>query len=157
PNGMREELAYGPADHVASVRRLRGGVLESTLALAWQDGALARVDDSQSGTESYAYDAAGRRTLTRFADGENLRAEYDLRSRTTAESFVSAQGALLDTLHYEHDLAGRRVGLADASGLLQSRRFDDGRLAEERTGNGLVRSFAYRSDGLLTGAATRDA
>ena len=157
PNGMREELTYAPSDRVASVRRLRGGALESSLVLTYQGGQLVRVDDSESGAERYVYDAAGRLVTTTFASGERLVADHDLRSRTRAESFVTAQGGALATLRYEHDLADRRVSIADASGALQQTTFSDGRLAEQRTGNALVRSFSYRADGMFTGATTRDA
>jgi RHS repeat-associated protein len=157
PNGMREEVAYTPGGRVASVRRLAGGALESTLALTWQDGRLARVDDSLAGAETYAYDAAGRRVATTFADGERLEAEHDARSRVVAERFVSAQGALLGALAHTHDLADRRVGLADATGPLWLATWTDGRLASQQFGNGLVRSFAYRADGLPAGATLRDA
>ena len=157
PNGMREEASYGPSDRVAGVRRLRGGALESTLALGYQDGALVRVDDSASGVERYAYDAAGRLVTTTFAGGERLLTGYDLRSRVHAESFIAAAGGALVTLLYEHDLADRRVRVADAAGALQLTTFSDGRLAEQRTGNGLVRTFSYRADGLFTGATTRNA
>lgn len=157
PNGMREELSWGPSDHVASVRRLRGGALEGTLRFDWENGALARVEDSLSGVETYAYDGAGRRVTTRFAGGERLELEYDARSRTRAEHFVTAQGGLLATLRYAYDHAGRRTEIADASGPLVTTVFEAGRVAEQRTGNGLVRRFAYRADGILTGTTTRDA
>jgi RHS repeat-associated protein len=157
PNGMREEVAYAASDHVVSVRRLRSGALESTLLLTYEGGALARVDDSASGVERYAYDAAGRRTTTWFAGGERLEVDHDQRSRTRTEHFVSAQGGLLARLDYTHDLADRRTGIADASGALVTTSFADGRIAEQRTGNGLVRSYAYRSDGVLIGTTTRDA
>jgi YD repeat-containing protein len=157
PNGMREEVSYGPADHVAGVRRLRRGALESTLTLGYQDGALVRVDDSASGVERYAYDTAGRVVATTFAGGERLLTGYDLRSRVRAESFVGTSGGALATLLYDHDLADRRVRVADAGGALQLTSFSDGRLAEQRTGNGLVRTFSYRADGLFTGATTRNA
>jgi len=157
PNGMREEVAYGPADRVASVRRLRAGALQSVLAFVWEQGQLARLDDSTSGVERYAYDAAGRQVAITFADGERVELGYDLRSRTTSERFVSAQGGLLAALAYGYDLADRRVSVADATGVLRSSRWDDGRLAEERYGNGLVRRFSQRADGLPSGATTRDA
>jgi RHS repeat-associated protein len=157
PNGMREELAYGPDGRLASVRRLRAGVLESTLEFDWANGLLQQIDDSESGVEQYAYDAAGRRVATTFADGERLETDYDVRSRSERERFVSAQGDALATLSYQHDLADRRVAIADASGVLQLSNFADGRLAEQRFGNGLVRSFSYRADGLPTGATTTDA
>ena len=157
PNGMREEVAYGPSDRVASVRRLRSGALESTLLLAYEGGALARVTDSTSGDERYAYDGAGRRTTIWFAGGERIEAAYDLRSRLRSESFVTAQGGLAGTLTYTHDLADRRTGIADASGALVATRYEDGRIAEERTGNGLVRTRSYSSAGILTGSTTRDA
>jgi len=157
PNGMREELAWGPGDHVVSVRRLRDGVLESALDLTYEDGELTRIDDSETGSESYGYDGAGRRVSTHFADGERLDVQHDLRSRVTAESFVSAQGGLLTTLFYGHDLADRQVRIADASTELWTATHANGRLAELRYGNGLVRSFAYGSDGVLDGATTVDA
>jgi len=157
PNGMREQLAFGPGDRIARVERLRSGVLESTLALAYEDGQLVSIDDSESGLEHYAYDAAGRRVTTIFAAGERLEAQYDLRSRASAESFVAAEGALLTTLLYEHDLADRRVGISDASGELWGASHAGGRLSELRYGNGLVRSFSYRSDGIPDGTITRDA
>jgi RHS repeat-associated protein len=157
PNGMREELVYGPADRVAGVRRLRDGALESSVQLAYQGGLLVRSDDSLAGVEDHVYDAAGRRVATTFAGGERLVFEHDLRSRIGAEHFVSAAGALVGTLRYAYDGADRRVEIADASGPIWVTRFDDaGRVAEERAGNGLVRSYAF-TDGRLTGTTTLDA
>jgi RHS repeat-associated protein len=157
PNGMREELGYGPADRIASVRRLRGGVLESTLAFSYEAGALVRVDDSESGSEQYVYDAAGRRISTRFADAERLELAYDLRSRVVAESFVSGQGSTVAALLYEYDLADRQLSVADPGGELLGTGYASGRLAEQRYGNGLRRSFSYDSDGVFSGTSTRDA
>jgi RHS repeat-associated protein len=156
PNGMREELTFGPADRVTRLQRLRGGALEGTLVFAYEDGQLLEIDDSQSGLERYAYDAAGRRVTTTFAGGERIETQYDQRSRASAESFVAAQGALLTTLLYEHDLVDRRVGVSDASGELWGASHANGRLSELRYGNGLVRSFSYRSDGVPDGTVTRD-
>ena len=157
PNGMREELAWGPAGRPTAVRRLRGGVLESTVGFVYAAGELVRVDDSASGSEHYVHDAAGRLAATTFADGERLVVQHDLRSRVAAESFVAAGGALLATLLHEHDLADRRVRSADLAGLLLETTFADGRVTGQRFGNGLVRSFAYRSDGLLEGTSTLNA
>jgi RHS repeat-associated protein len=157
PNGMREELSYGPSDRLARVRRLRSGALESELTLVFEDGRLARVEDSESGVERHDYDAAGRLVATTFADGERLELAHDARSRVRSERFVSAQGGLLAALLYDYDLADRRIRIADAGGPLQLTSYGDGRLAEQRTGNGLVRTFSYRADGLFTGAVTRDA
>jgi RHS repeat-associated protein len=157
PNGMREEVGWGASDRVASVRRLRGGALESELRFAYQSGDLVRVDDSTSGAERYAYDGAGRRIATTFAGGERLDVAWDLRSRAVSERFVRANGAVLGVLDYTYDLADRRTGVADATGPLVTTRFAGGRVEERTTGNGLVRRFAYRGDGVLTGATTRDA
>jgi RHS repeat-associated protein len=157
PNGMREEVGWGPSDRVASVRRLRGSALEGTLAFAYQVGALARIEDSLSGVERYVRDAAGRVAATQFADGEWVQSDYDLRSRVTGERFVTAQGGELATLSYTYDLADRRTGTAGAGGALVATRFADGRIAEQRTGNGLVRRFVYGSDGRLAATSTRDA
>ena len=157
PNGMREELAFGPAGRIASVAWLRGGDLESTLAFTYRDGELVLIDDSQSGVERYEYDAAGRPVSTTFAGGERIDTGYDLRSRVTDEAFVGPQGGLLTTLRYEHDLADRRVRISDASGELWAARHADGRLSELRYGNGLVRSFSHRPDGIPDGAITHAA
>jgi RHS repeat-associated protein len=157
PNGMREEVGWGPSDRVASVRRLQGGALEGTLAFAWEAGALVRIEDSLSGVESYAYDAAGRVTAVRFAGGERSELGYDLRSRVRSERFVTAQGGGLAALSYTYDLADRRTGVADAGGELVATAFTDGRVAEQSTGNGLVRRFVYDGDGILAGTTTRDA
>jgi RHS repeat-associated protein len=157
PNGMREEVAWGASDRPASVRRLRSGALESELRFTYENGALARVDDSTTGAERYAYDAAGRRIATTFAGGERLDVAWDLRSRAVSERFVGAQGGVLGVLDHAYDLADRRTGVADASGPLVTTRFDGGRVDERATGNGLVRRFSYRADGVLTGTTTRDA
>jgi len=157
PNGMREELDWGPGGRPLAVRRFRGGALEGALAFVHAGGELVRVDDSTSGSEHYVYDAAGRLVATTFADGEQLVVQHDLRSRVSSESFVAAGGALLATLLHEHDLADRRVRTADLSGLLLETTWADGRVTERRYGNGLVRSYAYRSDGLLAGTTTQNA
>jgi RHS repeat-associated protein len=157
PNGMREELDWGPGGRPAAVRRFQGSALESALAFVYAEGELVRVDDSTSGSEHYVYDAAGRLVATRFAGGEQLVVQRDLRSRVSSESFVAAGGALLATLLHEHDLADRRVRSADLSGLLLETTWADGRVTGRRHGNGLVRSYAYRSDGLLAGTTTHNA
>jgi RHS repeat-associated protein len=157
PNGMREEVGWGASDRPATVRRLRAGALESELRFTYQNGALARIDDSTSGAERYAYDAAGRRVATTFAGGERLDVAWDLRARAVSERFVGAQGGVLGVLDYAYDLADRRTRVADASGPLVTTRFAGGRVEERTTGNGLVRRFAYRADGVLTGTTTHDA
>jgi RHS repeat-associated protein len=156
PNGMREEVAWGPSDRVARIRRLRAGVLESELRFTWESGALARIDDGANGTERYTYDAAGRRVSTTFAGGERLDVAWDLRSRAVSERFVAAEGFVLGVLDYGFDLADRQTAVADASGPLVTTSFVGGRVEERSTGNGLVRRFAYRGDGVPTGTTTRD-
>jgi RHS repeat-associated protein len=154
---MREEIDWGPGGRPMRVRRLRAGALESTLGFVYEAGELVRVDDSVSGAEHYVHDAAGRRVATTFAGGEQLVVQYDPRSRVVAESFVSAQGGLLATLLHAWDLADRRMRVADLSGALLETDFDDGRVAELRYGNGLVRRFSHDDEGVLAGATTHDA
>ncbi|MCI0344195.1 MAG: hypothetical protein L0221_01965, partial [Chloroflexi bacterium] len=103
------------------------------------------------------YDAAGRRISTRFADAERLELAYDLRSRVVAESFVSGQGSAVATLLYAYDLADRQLSVADGGGELLGAGYASGRLAEQRYGNGLRRSFSYASDGVFSGTTTRNA
>jgi RHS repeat-associated protein len=157
PNGMREEITWGPADRIATLQRLRDGVLENALTFSYQAGDLAAVEDSETGVESYVYDAAGRRVSTTFADGQRIDVAWDLRSRMLAEGFVTAEGAPLAALFYAWDLADRRVGLADAGGTLVATTWSDGRPSEIHYGNGLVRSLAYGPEGGLTSATLLDA
>jgi RHS repeat-associated protein len=157
PNGMREEIDWERGGRPAAVRRLRGGVLESSLDLFYDAGNLVRVDDSEVGSEHYVYDAAGRRMATTFPDGEQLWVQHDPRSRIVAEEFVSAVGAILMTLAHTYDLADRRIRLADPTGSLVETRYEVGRVAERRTGNGLVRSFLYDAGGRLASSVTTDA
>jgi RHS repeat-associated protein len=157
PNGMREEVDWGPGGRPQQVRRLRDGLLESSLDLVHAAGELVRVDDSLTGSEHYAYDAAGRRIVTTFPDGEQLLVQHDPRSRIVAEGFVSSTGEPLTTLLQTYDLADRRIRLADPSGTLLETSYESGRVAELRYGNGLVRSFGYHGDGTLASSNTQDA
>ncbi|MEN8160794.1 MAG: RHS repeat-associated core domain-containing protein, partial [Myxococcota bacterium] len=157
PNGMREEIDWGPGGRPQQVRRLRDGVLEGSLDLVYAAAELVRVDDSWTGSEHYAYDAAGRRIATTFSDGEQLLVQHDPRSRVVAEAFVSATGAPLTTLLHTYDLADRRIRLADPSGTLLETSYEGGRVTGLRYGNGLVRSFGYHADGTLAASNTLDA
>jgi RHS repeat-associated protein len=159
PNGMETRLAYDAAGRRSSLAHLRGGALESSATFGYAAGRLASIADSAHGqrAETYAYDAAGRPTRVRYPDGERLELRYDVRSRVTEERYVAASGVELRTLRFGYDAAGRENLLRDGSALLRALSFREGRLAEERFGNGLVREHAYGADGLLREVTMRDA
>jgi RHS repeat-associated protein len=159
PNGMREETAYDDAGRVVSLGYRRSGAFASGAAFAFAGGRLASIVDSAHGfaPETYEYDAAGRVRAVRYPDGERLELAYDLRSRVVGEHYLSAGGGELRSLRFEHDLADREVAVRDGDALLRELVYGDGRLVEERLGNGLVRSWSYGADGLMQSVVMRDA
>jgi RHS repeat-associated protein len=159
PNGMREERAYDGAGRAASLLYRRSGAFAGGAAFAFDGGRLASIVDSAHGftPESYDYDAAGRVRAVRYPDGERLELAYDLRSRVVEEHYLTAAGGELRRLRFEHDLADREVAVRDGDALLRELVYEGGRVAEERLGNGLVRSWSYGADGLMQDVVTRDA
>jgi RHS repeat-associated protein len=158
PNGMRTELAYDPAGRRASVVHLRAGVFQSGAGFAYVDGRLAAIVDAAHGfaEERYAYDAAGRVLRVSYPDGEALELGYDRRSRVILERYLASGGGEFRRLAFDHDLANREVAVRDGEDGLRSLSFAEGRLAAERFGNGLVRSYAYgEADGLLAAVSMR--
>jgi RHS repeat-associated protein len=160
PNGMRTELAYDAAGRRASLVHLRAGVFQSGAGFVYADGRLAAIVDAAHGfaEERYAYDAAGRVAAVSYPDGETLELGYDRRSRVVLERYLASGGGEFRRLGFDYDLANREVAVRDGEQLLRGLAFAAGRLAEERFGNGLVRSYAYGDgDGLLSAVSMRDA
>jgi RHS repeat-associated protein len=158
PNGMREELAWDAAGRVATRRALRHGVPEGSVGLVWQDGRLVSLDDSLAGgSETYAYDAAGRLLSARYPDGEQLFFGWDARSRKTREVYLMPDWSVLRELDFGYDLADREVSTSDQGVPVLERTWQDGRHVQTSYGNGLVRSFDHDpTTGLLIGSSTAD-
>ncbi len=146
PNGMREEFERDPFGRLVRHRALRGGALEGEAVYRWAAGHLASVHDSIRGeSELFARDGAGRLSATLFGSGEVLVRGYDARSRLSTEVFALPGAGSVAELGYEYDLADREVRVVDrrAGVVLLERSIAGGELASVRTGNGLLRSFAY--------------
>jgi len=150
PNGMRRETTYDPSGRVKTRTAKRDGVVEATATLAYFDGRLVSFDDSTTGIETYEYDAAGRVDRIVFPGGEALELGYDLRSRKTDEIYEHADGSVLRSLGFDHDLADRETEVWDDGLLAIERHYDDGQKEETRYGNGLVRTHFYTDPGRLT-------
>ncbi len=160
PNGMRTRIRHDAAGRRQALEHWRGGALESSATFGFAQGRLARVQDAAHGgaSEDYVYDAAGRVGAIAYPGGERLELAYDLRSRVVSERYLAANGAEFRRLRFAYDLADREIEVRDGDALLRSRRIAEGRLAEERFGNGLLRSYAYdATDALLATATLRDA
>jgi RHS repeat-associated protein len=160
PNGMRTELAYDAAGRRESIVHLRGGAFQAGAGFAFEGGRVTSIVDSAHGfaAERYEYDVAGRVLRVTYPGGEQLELGYDLRSRVAQERYFAAGGSEFRRLGFDYDLASRETALRDGDDVLRALRFAEGRLAEERFGNGLVRSYSYgASDGVLDAVTTRDA
>jgi RHS repeat-associated protein len=160
PNGMREEFEYDPYGRLERRRALRDGALEGEAVFTRSAGNLVSVYDSiRDASESYGYDAAGRRTLIVFGYGESLKLEYDLRSRVEREIYSLPEAGIVRTIEYAYDLANRQVRVSTGAGeVLVERIFEAGRLVETRSGNGLIRTLGYDPDtGNFSDALTVDA
>jgi RHS repeat-associated protein len=159
PNGTGEQWSFDAADRVVSHRLVRGGATESAAGYAWSDGRLAwTYDGAAGGSESYAYDGAGRVREIVFPGGERAELGYDARQRLVQALLFTAEGQLLRGLALGYDAAGRETRVLDGGVLRVERHFENGRLARTRTGNGLERRFAYDAGlGALVGSTTTDA
>jgi RHS repeat-associated protein len=159
PNGMREEFVFDGYGRLLSRRALRDGQLEGEAVFTHLDGQLVSVFDSiRDATEFYGYDTAGRLISVQFESGESIAAEYDLRSRITAEElFLPGQGSLA-RLEYAYDLADRLVlATGDGGEALIERIYQAGQLVSALYGNGLVRDFDYDPEtGLLASSTTKN-
>jgi RHS repeat-associated protein len=159
PNGMREELDFDVAGRIVGHRALRNGSLEQSAAFVYAAGLLASVEDTlRDELETFGYDAAGRLAQITHAEGETLALAYDLRGRRIREDYRMPGGALLRSLDFSFDGADRETLVVDAGHAVLEKVYAVGRISEIRTGNGLVRSFAYDPVlGILTGSSTLDA
>jgi RHS repeat-associated protein len=93
----------------------------------------------------------------RFPGGERLELRYDVRSRVVEERYLAASGGELRRLAFAYDLANREIELRDGAAPLRSVRIAAGRVAEERLGNGLVRTYGYDGrTGRIDAIAMRD-
>jgi RHS repeat-associated protein len=159
-NGMREEWDYDLFGRAVAHRALRNGVLEGEETFVWQSGRLvARTDSLRGSGDLFVYDGAGRTLSVMFGYGETISYAYDQRDRVVREVYsIPGVGAVAD-IGSAYDGANRRIALVDrASGAaLVARRYEDGRLAELESGNGLRRTFAYDERGHLVSQQTRDA
>jgi RHS repeat-associated protein len=107
-NGMRSELGHDAAGRVNAITSKRSGAVEETLTRSFAAGRLtSSVDSAFTGSETYAYDSAGRVTTLTYPGGERRELIYDLRSRVTIERFVAAGGVTVVELLYSYDLANR--------------------------------------------------
>jgi RHS repeat-associated protein len=160
PNGMREEFERDAFGRVLRHRALRHGALEGETVSVYQQGRrVAFYDSVRDSAEIYAYDAAGRLSSTLFGFGESATLHYDGRSRRSREVLSIPELGVVADLGFDHDLADREVRVTDllSGQVLVERDFVAERLAEIRSGNGLVRTRAYDQAGRLTGTRTTNA
>ena len=159
-NGMRQEWDYDLFGRAVAHRALRNGLLEGEETFAWQSGRLAaRTDSLREAGEVYVYDGAGRTVSVIFGYGESISYEFDQRDRVVRELYSIPGAGVVADLGTSYDGADRRIAVQDrASGaVLIAWRFEDGRIAEIDTGNGLQRTLAYDEEGRVTGQMTRNA
>ena len=71
-------------------------------------GALTKIDDPKTGVLNIAYDAQGRETSYRWADGSEQRFEYDDAAKT--RRVISADGAVTIT---REDAEKRRIEVTE--------------------------------------------
>lgn len=156
PNGMREEWSWDAASQRTRRSLIRHGVVESSAEFVHQAGRITRLDDdSQVGPERYYRNAAGRVVLVRHPEGESTLFRYDPRGRPIEIRFWEPEAGWLRRFEFAYDGAGREVRVLDDGALVIERRFEAGRLAEIRYGNGLRRVFQYDPlSGWLVGAET---
>ncbi|MCI0633071.1 MAG: hypothetical protein L0206_04025, partial [Actinobacteria bacterium] len=77
-NGMRSELGYDGAGRVRTITSKRSGVVEETLTRTFSAGRLtSSVDSAFTGSETYAYDFAGRVSTITYPGGEHRELGYD--------------------------------------------------------------------------------
>jgi RHS repeat-associated protein len=141
-NGMRSELGYDAAGRVNAVTSKRSGVVEETLSRSFAAGRLTgSVDSVFTGSEAYAYDAAGRVETITYPGGERRELEYDLRSRVTTERFIDGASVLV-LLTYSYDLANRltEVRRTPLNLLVLKYTYTNGFVTQIDYGNGLRRT-----------------
>jgi RHS repeat-associated protein len=158
---MRSELGYDGAGRVHTITSKRSGVVEETLTRTFSNGRLvSSLDSAYSGSESYAYDAAGRVSTITYPGGERREFGYDLRSRVTSERFVDAAEATVLELTYAYDLANRVVEIRrQPLNVLQLKyTYTNGFVTQTDYGNGLRRTVTMNpSFGLPYTSVTRNA
>ncbi|MFP6641721.1 MAG: RHS repeat-associated core domain-containing protein, partial [Myxococcota bacterium] len=157
PNGMRHEIDRDEVGHPAALRLMRNGVVEKSLVSTWTSGRLvSRRDSERPGLETISYDTAGRISAIQFPEGEHLEFQRDLRGREVGRVYrLQAGGEPFRTLSKSYDAAGRLAEWRDQGESILKRIYQEGRLIEELSGNGLARNFLYDEEGLLTDAITR--
>jgi RHS repeat-associated protein len=155
---MRQEWSFDAAGRVTLARNLRDGIVEGWRSFVYSGGRLVSSHDSlRGGSEYLSFDPAGRVDSIQHVDGRSTVYGYDARSRRASETFVEPDLQLVRTIGYGYDGAGRKTEIRDGLVTVLAREYRDGRVAEVRTGNGLVRTFEYEDqDEALRRVETRD-
>ncbi|MEM7785178.1 MAG: RHS repeat-associated core domain-containing protein [Planctomycetota bacterium] len=87
---------------------------------------------SGSGSTSYTYDAIGNLTVTALPNGTIETRSYTANGLLAAIVVEDANGSIIDSITYEFDNAGKRIGSVDADGRSVDYRYDAiGRLVFE--------------------------
>lgn len=73
--------------------------------------AAGTINGGQAQDITFAYDAAGQRTLVTLANGSTISYAYDAGGEVTAIDCKRADGAQIGDLQYEYDPAGRRISV----------------------------------------------
>ena len=134
-------------DHDAAGRLVRATTPEVDLVLERDvvGRVLSEAVNGRAVTSSY--DALGRRTRRETPAGVVSTWSYDAASRVTA--LVADE-----RIGFDHDAAGRETRRAAGSAVLEQRWDAAGRLARQRVGGVLDRTYSYRADGYLTAVTT---
>jgi len=142
-NGMRSEVGHDAAGRVNAITSKRSGVVEETLTRSFAAGRLtSSLDSAFTGSETYAYDTAGRVSAITYPGSERRELVYDLRSRVTTERFVAAGGGTVIELLYSYDLANRVTEIRRNPGNLPllAYTYTGGFVTQTDTGSGLRRT-----------------
>lgn len=127
PSGKKLHFLYDPAGYLVSVEQVVGST--TTLDTAYERDASHRITKAkvpgkvfpESYDVSYAYDAAGNRTVMAYPDGYVLNYSYDGANRLTRIS-DSSNSTLVS---YEYDAAGRRTKRTLGNGTYTTYQYDD--------------------------------
>ncbi len=164
PNGMATRWSYRDSGEIASIQHERdwSDPLESDglARFTYLAGQQTEIRDAAHGMvpEQYTYDSAGRVQAITFPGGERLEYVYDLRGRTTSETYRRPNSAVLRTFEYDYDLANRITAVREDGVEIQGTTWVDGHADRVDYGNGVEVVHGYDAyTGAFAGFTATDA